>query len=379
MDGDHSANNASVGMGKVIESNPELQREVATHLDTNSDNENSYQTLENAGSTVNPCTCGSTENTVDGVNSSIINETANTSSGPDQPDTQPMSKRKLKKLKKKERWEERKAEKRAVERERKRQRRAEAREQGIDLGPSRKRLKKVKMKQSKCDIKVVVDCSFDHLMSEKDITSLVKQLNFCYAANRRGKEPLQFYICNFGGRTKQRFDEIGDYKNWDMYFKSEDYLELFGKDVVYLSSESPNILTDLDPSKAYIIGGLIDHNVHKGLCHKLACEKGLEHAQLPISEFLDMKTRKVLAINHVHEILLRYTESHDWEDAFFKVIPKRKGAVAKSDGLTEDPESVDSNASSLELQSDNSQLLGQNDAVEKQSSSSKEVSNEVDS
>ena len=36
----------------------------------------------------------------------------------------------------------------------------------------------------------------------------------------------------------------------------------------------------------------------QGLCHSLAVEKGVGHAQLPISEYLDMKTRKVLTINH---------------------------------------------------------------------------------
>lgn len=36
----------------------------------------------------------------------------------------------------------------------------------------------------------------------------------------------------------------------------------------------------------------------QGLCHRLAVEKGIAHAQLPISDYIDMKTRKVLAINH---------------------------------------------------------------------------------
>ena len=56
---------------------------------------------------------------------------------------------------------------RAKERERKKKHRKQAREQNIDLGPSRKTLKRNTMEHSTCRIRVVVDCSFDNLMTER--------------------------------------------------------------------------------------------------------------------------------------------------------------------------------------------------------------------
>ncbi|EGD74642.1 hypothetical protein PTSG_06007 [Salpingoeca rosetta] len=54
--------------------------------------------------------------------------------------------------------------------------------------------------------------------------------------------------------------------------------------IVYLTSESDNIIEDLEEDHVYIIGGLVDHNSCKGLTHRLAQEKGIAHGRLPIDE-----------------------------------------------------------------------------------------------
>ncbi|VDI49395.1 tRNA (guanine9-N1)-methyltransferase [Mytilus galloprovincialis] len=236
-----------------------------------------------------------------------------------------LSKRQLRKLKKHETWLEKKPEKRAKEKLKKKQRRQEARDRGETLGPTRKMLKLNSMEKSTCKVKVVLDCSFDEYMNDKDIMKLTKQVGFCYSANRRAENPLQFYVCGLHGQMQQRLESIGDYKNWDVNFTENDYHEEFEKDkIVYLSGDSPNVLKDLSNDHVYIIGGLVDHNQYKGMCHQLAVEQGMSHAQLPIGQYIEMKSRKVLTVNHVFEILLKYSETKDWKESFFSVIPQRK-------------------------------------------------------
>lgn len=125
-------------------------------------------------------------------------------------------------------------------------------------------------------------------------------------------------------------------------------------EIVYLTSESANVLDELDESKVYVIGGLVDHNSHKGLCLSRAEQLGFAHARLPIGsqsmhliqprrmnsfrqltigasvcvdEYVsNMSTRRVLTINQVFEILLKRTSHSSWADVLLEVIPKRKFA-----------------------------------------------------
>ncbi|KAJ9611684.1 tRNA (guanine(9)-N(1))-methyltransferase [Cladophialophora chaetospira] len=110
-------------------------------------------------------------------------------------------------------------------------------------------------------------------------------------------------------------------------------------ETIYLTSDSPHTLSTLSPYSTYIIGGLVDKNRHKGICYKTACDRGIKTAKLPIGEYLEMSGRKVLATNHVVEILLRWLEEASgpqgeegaWGRAFLRVIPKRKGGKLRGD------------------------------------------------
>ncbi|OBT89962.1 hypothetical protein VE02_01589 [Pseudogymnoascus sp. 03VT05] len=108
--------------------------------------------------------------------------------------------------------------------------------------------------------------------------------------------------------------------------------------IVYLSSDSEHTLHSLSPYTTYVIGGIVDKNRHKGLCHRRANELGIPTAKLPIGEFMQMQSRTVLTTNHVVEIMANWLETGDWGEAFLKAIPKRKEAVLRKGGKKQRPE-----------------------------------------
>ncbi|XP_072943954.1 tRNA methyltransferase 10 homolog A isoform X2 [Epargyreus clarus] len=195
----------------------------------------------------------------------------------------PFTKNQMRKWLKKVRWEKNKVLKRAKERARAKTRIHEKRAANLDLGISRKTLKKQQEEKPKRNMGVILDLSFDDLMIEKDLCKMIKQILRCYSVNRRSEQPLQFHITSFGKKSKQIISRHNGYENWD------------------------------------------------GLCLKVAEEQGIRHAQLPLGKYINMKTRKVLTIDHVFEIVLRVAEKMPWQEVLMKVLPERKGAKVNDD------------------------------------------------
>ena len=258
----------------------------------------------------------------------------------DHEDQEPaLSKRAQKKLKKRQDWLDNKQERRKREREKRKLRMAAkklSKEFTESRTASRKSLKQVKMVESECKVSVVFDMQWSDLMTQRDLGKCLKQIIRCYSYNRRLSSPLQLFMTSHCGKVEEEMTKHDGYRNWDFNFESGDYDSVFPADkIVYLTAESDNVLETLEQDKAYIIGGLVDHNHHKGLCHSKAVEKGVKTARLPIDEFISLKTRKVLTVNHVYEILAEVCQGLDWKQAFLKILPERKGGVALSEDCDE--------------------------------------------
>lgn len=293
----------------------------------------------------------------------------------------PLSKNKLKKLKRDQEWEANRAKRKEKRREKqveKKLRKRAARQEiapaasinptpAHDNGQGRENagpIKLTRQEYTQVAITIVLDCGFEDLMVDKELKSLGSQVTRCYSDNH--KAPLQTHlaISSFGGHLKERFDGLlaGHHRSWkNVRFLEGDFVQAANEakkwmegehggklagalakgddsaptsheqseagEVVYLTSDSPDTLTQLRPYSTYIIGGLVDRNRHKGVCYKKAMDRGVRTAKLPIGDYMQMASRFVLATNHVAEIMLRWLELGDWGKAFLQVVPKRKGGV----------------------------------------------------
>ena len=314
-----------------------------------------------------------------------------------------MSKNQQKKLQKQLDWESKRDERKVVRKQKlvaKRERKRAAKAQAVENGDPETQpaiQPKTWQKSVLLPITILIDCDFDDLMRDPERKSLAAQITRSYSDNRKARFRSHLAICSFGGQLRERFDNIlTHYKSWrGVKFLDCDFVEaaqqangwmvdseeggdmagVFSKltsspenpldhaklqyeaEVVYLTSESDSTLTELKPYSTYIIGGLVDKNREKGICYKRATKRGIKTAKLPIGEFMDMQSRKVLATNHVNEIMVRYLECGDWGEAFMKVIPKRKGGKLKQalhdDDSHEDPEQEDEGESDPDLEGAN--------------------------
>ncbi|OKL56702.1 tRNA (guanine(9)-N1)-methyltransferase [Talaromyces atroroseus] len=280
-----------------------------------------------------------------------------------------LSKRQQKKLKKVQQWEAQQDERRIKRRERKAQRRERIKEERRQNAEENKdnNVQKDQVQPQRrllVPVTLVIDCGWDDLMKDGERKSLATQITRSYSDNTKAPFRSHLVISSFDKLLKERFDNVLQkaYESWKgVRFMQEDFVHVAEKaktwmtgprggelagvfeqkddsltadpengEIIYLSSDSPNTLTELKPYSTYIIGGLVDKNRHKGVCYQKAIEMGVKTAKLPIGEYLRMASRPVLATNHVVEIMIKWLELGDWGEAFMKVIPPRKGGTLKT-------------------------------------------------
>jgi tRNA (guanine9-N1)-methyltransferase len=200
-----------------------------------------------------------------------------------------------------------------------------------------------RMQEAKDRFQICIDCSFEGLMTEREIASLVQQIRYCYAYNKKSTNPCLVAVTGLesNGMTRKLLEKEAGFSMWhqrsfactnmslEEYYGDEDQQpeQQFSK-IVYLTSDSTTTLRRLHDEKIYVIGGIVDRNRLKRRAIDRAEKLGVATAKLPLDDYLSkMPYTKVLTCNHVFDILLQYrTKGNDWSKALQQVLPSRKHA-----------------------------------------------------
>lgn len=261
-----------------------------------------------------------------------------------------MSKNQWKKIWKRKQWDLNKEEyrqKRKVKKQRVKENRQRLIQSYIERGeeiPSEYiREPKVNVNQVDSGMELVIDCSFDDLMNDREIVSLSTQLTRAYATNKRANKYSEIKVIGFNKRLKERFENglsNSNHKNWNHFnfieepaegdvkedlMTSDEYLkQLDPKKTVYLTADTEEELETLEPGMTYIIGGIVDKNRYKDLCLNRANKFGIPTKKLPIDKYIKLNGRQVLTTAHVVQLMLSYMDTRDWAKSMESVLPQRK-------------------------------------------------------
>ncbi|KXZ54521.1 hypothetical protein GPECTOR_4g586 [Gonium pectorale] len=191
-------------------------------------------------------------------------------------------------------------------------------------------------------LRVVIDCGFVHTLQiqtllKAQLRSLAKQVQSAVGHNRRAEQPACLQVASWSGDLAAYADERMGAASWPLVKHARPILELFDpRDIVVLSPDAEQPLLDLDLGRVYVIGGIVDRSIIRGVTAGFAAEHGLETRRLPTIELAEqlglgpgVSKRPVLNICDVVAAMLRFrSNGGDWADALDAAIPRRKRTAA---------------------------------------------------
>ncbi|CAD7963001.1 unnamed protein product [Amoebophrya sp. A120] len=292
------------------------------------------------------------------------------------------------------------------------------------LRPGKKEKREFLKQKAEKNCRILIDCDWEKLMTDKEVKSLASQLMYSFSRNKIAEEPCNFLLSKCSGLVKENLNCIVGSENWPCFTRFEECLlaKNFGatnlpsseepaatsttavvsstaatvpvetspaasgnykegdatnemkEDVVmadaegegqhreetsavqplppafsssstnttssskqcpfltrektvYLTADTDDVLTEIDPDTTYIIGGVVDRNRLKNASKQKADHFNIRTQRLPIAEYIESNMgsfSKVLTVNHVVEILLEFQRTKDWTVSLEAVLPKRR-------------------------------------------------------
>jgi len=170
--------------------------------------------------------------------------------------------------------------------------------------------------------RVAIDLGYVKHCTEKDMKGIVKQFAYMQRPNREHEKPFAFHVTSCNLLWKEELKKHGGL-SWKMHFHEKPIFEMFPLEtIVYLSPDAEQELSDIQPEKVYVIGGIVDRTVKKGLSLSRAKEHKVEVRRLPLSK-IRLLGKNVLNIDTMVQVLLHFQTNKDWVQVLRDYLPPR--------------------------------------------------------
>lgn len=176
---------------------------------------------------------------------------------------------------------------------------------------------------------LVFDMAYENYMQPKELQYTISQLLESEGWNRRNVDPFHIYFCNLKTDSAYHRELVKRYEEkWDKLLLTateKSHVDLFPKDsIIYLTADSPNVMTTFRHDKVYIIGSFVDKKMQPGTSLAKAKRLKLATECLPLDKYLQWDTgNKNLTLDQMMRILLCLKNTGNWEEAL-KFVPQRK-------------------------------------------------------
>lgn len=177
------------------------------------------------------------------------------------------------------------------------------------------------------EYKIIFDLDYTNLMKSREIKSLTTQIAYSYGLNKYGAASFSFHLCGCVDEIRKELFAMGA-KHWyvkiyeESFYMVDDIISS-GKEMIYLSPDSNDILETVNKDTFYIVGGFVDKPVSKYRSLEKALGLNIKTARLPLSEHVENLSNPVLNVNTVIEILGNFIKTNDWKESIDQALPKR--------------------------------------------------------
>lgn len=174
-------------------------------------------------------------------------------------------------------------------------------------------------------LRLVVDLTWAETLSDKELSSLAKQVCYVYGRVRAALAPPSLTLASYGGSAAEALQRFGAC-SWIVDRNPLSVRELFdAKDVVYLSPDADHPLEEVLDSDVYVVGGIVDRNHSKGLTLAAAEGARARALRLPFDEHLPEVSAKdrVLTVVACVGVLMGRHAGGTWKEVLERSLPRR--------------------------------------------------------